>query len=52
MSSNPKLYRIMQWVLFAPLLLPIGLVVGAVEGIQKMAGTVIQQIRAESSSVS
>ncbi|MBC7892214.1 MAG: hypothetical protein H7Y12_08385 [Sphingobacteriaceae bacterium] len=48
MSTNPKVYRILQWVMFAPLLVPLCLVVGAVEGIQKMAGTVLQQINAES----
>ncbi len=47
MSSNPKVYRLMQWLLFAPLLLPLCVVVGAVEGIQKMAGTVLEQIKAD-----
>lgn len=50
LSSNPKFYRTLQWIMFAPLLVPICLVVGAVEGIQKMAGTVIQQINAETAS--
>jgi hypothetical protein len=47
LSTNPKVYRFVQWVMFAPLLLPLCVVVGAVEGIQKMAGTVIEQFKAD-----
>jgi hypothetical protein len=48
--KKPNYYRIMQWVVFAPLLVPICLIVGAVDGIQHAVEKVIQQIKTDVTS--
>lgn len=43
-------YRILQWVLFSPLLVPLCIVMGALEGIQHTMAKVIQQIKSDVAS--
>lgn len=43
-------YRIFQWVVFAPLLIPLCLVMGALDGIQHTIEKVINQIKVDASS--
>ncbi|WP_165795901.1 MULTISPECIES: hypothetical protein [Siphonobacter] len=43
-------YRLLQWVVFSPILIPLCLVMGAIEGIQTTFGKVIHQIKTDVAS--
>lgn len=47
MMKKPNYYRIMQWVVFAPLLVPLCLILGAIDGIHHTVEKVIQQIKTD-----
>ncbi len=45
--KNLNHYRLLQWIIFSPILIPICILTGAWEGIQHTFGKVVQQIKTD-----
>ncbi len=40
-------YMLIQWILFAPLILPLGIIFGAIEGIRHTLRMIYEQVKTD-----